>query len=136
MSIFGQPTDAERRRWQRRSLAAITELVTLGEERKLAPLSWTVPPGLGTVSGNVEARSHPRVSFEAWCSAIAAHPMTGPRTLGYRGNGATRDEQTNKSGRTRMCAAFEMRLPNQWGVAEVALIAEWFEDDMPTGKAL
>lgn len=130
MSIFGPITDDDDRRWQQRNLQALTKLVELGVKKKLPPLFWTLP-GIGAISGKVDgsARRHnPRDAFEAWCAALATYPGVEPRNMGFRGEGPTRSERTNDVGQTRMMAGFTLRLPA--GKCDIALIAEWFADEL------
>jgi hypothetical protein len=129
-SLFGRATDVDRRIWQHRNLAALTELVKLGEKRKLPPLFWTLP-SIGTVSGRADSllgEQHPRAVFEAWHAALSAHPRMEPRGLGLRNDEPPRRERTNDVGLTHMIAAFELRLPSQ-SRCDIAIIAEWFEDN-------
>lgn len=129
MSIFGPVDDADRRGWQQRNLKALTQLVQLGAKQQLPPLFWTLPD-IGDVAGKFQplGKDHdPRKVFEAWYDAVSKLRGVERRRLGFRGDGEHRDEST-RDGKTRMIAAFTLRLPE--GRCDMALIAEWFAEDL------
>ncbi|KAA9155526.1 hypothetical protein FPZ12_029465 [Amycolatopsis acidicola] len=134
MSLF-EATDGDRRRQQRENLAGLTKLVELGAKRKLSPLTWRLPDGYGTLSGNVEtiprAAQHPRDTFKAWHDAIAALPRVEPGKLGFRRDGAPRAEGT-RDGKTWLIAVFKLPLAKQgsWPCCEFVIQAEWYEDEL------
>ena len=69
-SLLGPVTDADRRRWQRRWLDLLVELVKFGEDRKLTPLSWTlsVHALVGQATGHDSEEK--RAAFDAWATAL------------------------------------------------------------------
>jgi hypothetical protein len=69
-SLLGPVTDADLRRWQRRRLDLLAELIRAQDERGLTPLAWTlaVHALVGKVTGD-----HPteiRETFDAWVIAL------------------------------------------------------------------
>ena len=75
-------TDAERRTWQRRALAVLDELLTIGAAQKLSTLSWSLDP-LGDLVGAVFSRydvpenQRREVAYrdwQRWTTAIEAAP--------------------------------------------------------------
>lgn len=130
MSLFGPTDDTDLRRWQERNLKGLTELVQLGAKKELPPLFWTLPD-LGDIAGkfSVQGRGHdPRAVFELWFEALSGHLRVAPRGSGLRGEGPPRAEKTFDSGRTRLWAGFTLQIPE--GKCNVALIAEWFAEDL------
>lgn len=69
-SLLGPVTDADLRRWQRKRLDLLAELMRTQEERGLPPLVWTldVHSLVGKVTGH-----HPtevRAVFDDWVTAL------------------------------------------------------------------
>jgi hypothetical protein len=133
MSLFGPADDTDLRRWQREKLIALTELVNLGQEKRLPPLAWKLPDGAGDLIGTVAVYGrdqHPRTVFDAWCTALAGHRRIEPLGLGLNRDQPSRSERTFNDGQTRLLAGFLFHLTDRpHPTANVVLIAEWWDDE-------
>jgi len=83
-------TDAERRGWQRRAVAALSDILDIGTRERLTPLSWIVNH-LGALVGDVvtpytvdEAlhREAMRTTWHEWVDALDADPWPSSREPG------------------------------------------------------
>ncbi|MGK5533421.1 hypothetical protein [Streptomyces sp. URMC 129] len=69
MSILGEITDADRRRWQREKANRLIELLAAGANAELPPVTWSVP-ATGALYGQAmdPEPAARRVAFEAWAT--------------------------------------------------------------------
>ena len=111
-SLLGPTTDADLRRWQRRRVDLLGEIITFGEQHELPPLTWTV--GVHTLVGGASGcpDGERRAAFNAWADALGLESW----------------EHKHETGRVHLQAETD----DLWGRGvRVQVMADLWEDEPP-----